>query len=453
MMNRTATIGLTLALMSAPLVLSAVPDEDEPWRSETTSDGTSITKRHETGSVVVDGNLYVIGGRAEPPVEVYKPGTDGWENLGAAPEDIHHFQPVVLGKEIYIVGAMTCCFPNEPTVANVHVFNTQNKNWTTDGQIPAARRRGGAGAVVYKDKIYLIGGNTMGHDGGAVAWFDEFDPATGNWTTLPDAPIARDHFQAVVIGNQLVVAGGRQTDIPNPFDKTVAETNIYNFDTGEWRQGAPIPTQRAGAIAVGIGTEVVVAGGEAMGQNTARDVVEAYDLATDSWRTLKPMQEGRHSGAGSVIGNRLHMVAGSGGVGGAPELTSHESLSLVGGSLSNTDQDNDGLSNEDELTVYFTDVDNADTDADGINDGDEVAQGSDPKDPESPGSGDGSTDGAVDGGTDGETDSSGDGSADGMTDGAPVEPPTSSGGGGSMSWPPIMMLFGLLLVRRRLLRT
>ncbi|MEO2128358.1 MAG: hypothetical protein ABGW91_09350, partial [Christiangramia sp.] len=45
------------------------------------------------------------------------------------------------------------------------------------------------------------------------------------------------------------------------------------------------------------------------------------------------------------------------------------------------DQDNDGLTNDEENNDYGTDPTNPDTDGDGINDGDEVTDGSDPLDP------------------------------------------------------------------------
>lgn len=482
--------GLSVALISLPVLLSAYPDALIPWQSNSTSDGTSITPRHETGSVVVNGDMYVLGGRGMRPVEVYRSGLNGWESLGATPLEIHHFQPVAVGTKIYAVGAMTCCYPNEPSVADIHVFDTADNTWSTEGVIPVERQRGGAGAVVYNDRIYVVGGNTLGHNGGSVAWFDEFDPVTGTWQTLPDAPNARDHFQAVIVGNQLIVTGGRQTDIPNPFDNTVAATDIYNFDTGVWRSGASIPTLRAGSPTVGFGTEVIVVGGEASGQSAAFDVVEAYDVATDSWRTLQPMIEGRHSGAGAILGDRLHVMAGSAGVGGAPEIATHESVSLVGGVQADTDVDNDGLSNLDEVTVHFTDAqlsdsDNdglndgaevisyntnpllsdtdadglsdgdevnvhstdplvADSDSDGVNDGDEVNnQNTDPNDPTNPslnpdgGATDGASDGSGDSGGSGDggsTDGSGDGgSTDGGSTGSTTGGSDSGSNGGNQS--------------------
>ena len=65
-------------------------------------------------------------------------------------------------------------------------------------------------------KIYLAYGIMDGHTSGTVAWFDEFDPAIGEWTELPDTPRARDHFSAVVSDGQLDLVGGRNTSYHEP---------------------------------------------------------------------------------------------------------------------------------------------------------------------------------------------------------------------------------------------
>ena len=103
MFNVKTTLAIALALSTLPALLTAFPDEDTAWQAETTGDGTTITKRHETGSVVVGGKLYVLGGRRVLPVEVYRPAIDGWENLGLAPIEIHHFQPVAVGTKIALL--------------------------------------------------------------------------------------------------------------------------------------------------------------------------------------------------------------------------------------------------------------------------------------------------------------------------------------------------------------
>ena len=303
---------------------------------------------------------------------MYDPTTRSWRVIGPAPLEIHHFQPVVLGSEIYLVAAFTGPYPNETNVPDVHVFDTATETWSTNGVVPIDRRRGGAAAVNYGGKIYIVGGNNNGHNGGAVNWFDEFDPVTGTWTVLPDAPNARDHMQAALVGDKLVVVGGRQTTLPNPFINTISATDIYDFTTGTWSSGVDMPTDRAGAVTVTVGAEVIVAGGEVDQVAQALKTVEAYHVPTNSWRALQDMNDGRHSGGGSVLGDEFHVVSGSPNRGGG-QIDSHETLALdIANGL---DSDGDGLDDEDEINVYNTDLNNPDTDGDGLEDGDEVDRG------------------------------------------------------------------------------
>jgi hypothetical protein len=56
--------------------------------------------------------------------------------------------------------------------------------------------------------------------------------------------------------------------------------------------------------------------------------VEAYDVDTDHWRALMPLQLGRHSGGAVRLDNRVHVVAGATTKGGSKETASHESLAI-----------------------------------------------------------------------------------------------------------------------------
>ena len=85
-------------------------------------------------------------------------------------------------------------------MAEIHVYDTASGTWDVAGSMPPERVRGSAAAVTHDGRLYVLGGNTRGHAGGAVPWFDVWDPASGAWRVLPDAPHARDHFAAVVVG-------------------------------------------------------------------------------------------------------------------------------------------------------------------------------------------------------------------------------------------------------------
>lgn len=366
-------IAVAVAMMlSAPTVLAQNADADEPWEFVGSSDGSDAIARHETSAVVANNRLYLIGGRGLKPVNEYNPITRSWQALSNTPIEMHHFQPVLLNGSVYLVGGFECCYPNEPSLTNIHIYDPAADSWSVGPAIPQARRRGGNAAVERNGKIYILGGNTLGHNGGAVAWFDEYDPLTNIWTTLPDAPNARDHFAAVIINDKLVAAGGRQSDIPNVFDKTVTAVDVYDFQTGQWNSSAPdIPTERAGAMVIPFGSEAIVVGGEVSGNPDALDVVEAYDVDSEQWRTLQPMQQGRHSGGAGLIADELHVIAGSGSRGGGNDITAHEVLDLSPNAAP-ADTDNDGLTDDSELNVHETDPELADTDEDDLEDGQEV---------------------------------------------------------------------------------
>ncbi|MFK7854089.1 MAG: hypothetical protein AB8B79_08250 [Granulosicoccus sp.] len=372
---------LLLSVFMAP-ALNAQTSANTSWEQLMSADGSAPSARHESGLVAVDGKLYLMGGRGNRPIEVYDPATRVWREIGPAPMELHHFQPVAVGTKIYVLAAFTCCFPTEDNVDDIHVFDTATESWSIEGKMPSLRVRGSAAAVMHDGMIYVVGGNTQGHDGGAVNWFDRFDPMTGDWEVLPDAPHARDHFSVVVVNNKLVAAAGRLSDLPNVFDKAVEPTNVFDFASGTWSVGADIPTLRAGALVGAAGNEIVVAGGEISGLSASLATTEAYDVTTDQWRALQPMNDARHSGGGVVLNGELHVVSGSLTRGGGGEFNSHEFLVLGDLVQPDLDRDNDGLTNIEEESIYNTDPDRADTDSDLVSDFEEVEIDSDPLNPD-----------------------------------------------------------------------
>lgn len=365
-----ASLAVIFALSAIWAVAHAATSDQQLWQTLNSSDGSTAQPRHESGAVVVNGTLYLLGGRGTRSVQSYDPDARTWTTLGPMPQELHHFQPVAVGSTIYVLGAFTCCYPDETLVSSIYTFDTQSLTWSVAGNIPASRVRGSAAAIVRNNAIYLVGGNTQGHNGGAVSWFDRYDPATGQWQTLADAPNARDHFSAVLVNDYLVAAAGRQTTQPNPFNNAVSQTDVYDFLTGEWTSKSTIPTPRAGALAIAAGDEVLVAGGEINTSTTALDAVEAFNVYSGQWRTLQSLGAGRHSGGGVVLGGQFHVVAGSLNTGGAPETSLHETLLID--EMNNFDVDADGLLNLDERQLYGTDPTLADSDFDQLNDRVEV---------------------------------------------------------------------------------
>ncbi len=328
--NQQQTTSHTPTTQSSQNAASFVAPALRAWELVQTANGSAVAARHEAGAVAVNDVLYVMGGRGNRPVQSYDLNQNKWTSHGKAPVLMHHFQPVAIDNKIYVIGALKDDkYPNEKPLEHVYIFNTNNHTWTKSTAIPVNRRRGSVGAAVYNNKIYLVGGNTVGHSGTAVTWFDEYNPANQQWRRLPNAPKARDHITVAIAGNKLVVAGGRRSKFPNVIGDTEARTDVYNFNTQRWETtAANIPTQRAGAMSVAVGDEVIVIGGESKSKVNAHNDVEALNVKTGKWRKLQPLLVGRHSGGAALLDNKVHVISGNTTRGGGNESTSHETLRL-----------------------------------------------------------------------------------------------------------------------------
>ncbi len=309
---------------------TATPDN---WQWETIVTNGQPVARHEAGFIAYKSKLYLMGGRRINPTSEFDINTNIWASKSPTPIELHHFQPVVLGDAIYIIGAMTGQWPNEKPLDKVIIYYPESDKYVFSHSIPEHRRRGGAGAVVYNNKIYLVGGITKGHMNGYKSWFDEYNPETGEWKVLADAPNTRDHFQAVVVDNKLYAFAGRNTSKITDQDMalTVSHGNVYNFISNKWEtvtNSLAIPTERAGNFAFEWNNNVIIGGGESIKQVAAHNEVEAFNTKTNLWSKWPSLNQGRHGSGFAVVGNYVYTASGCGNRGGEPELTTIERLEL-----------------------------------------------------------------------------------------------------------------------------
>ena len=305
----------------------------EEWQWELIETQGKPTARHEAAFVAYEDKLYLLGGRGVKPVERYDPKINRWESLSKTPIEIHHFQPVVYKDAIYLVGAMTGGWPNEVGLDRVLVYYPKEDRFEYTHTIPAHRRRGGAGAVLHNNKIYLVGGITNGHNNGYRAWTDEYNPETGEWRVLPDAPHARDHFQAVTANNKLYAFAGRRssTATDEPINLVVEHGSVFDFETETWElvsDELKLPTLRAGTFAFTWNDEVIIGGGESGTQESAHNEVEAFNTRSGVWREWPDMTQGRHGSGYAIVGDYVYTASGSLNRGGGPELDTIERLKL-----------------------------------------------------------------------------------------------------------------------------
>lgn len=294
---------------------------DSQWTIK--NENESYVGRGECGLVQAGDKFYLIGGLESSNVSVYDYTADSWNILPDAPEMFNHFQAVEYAGLIWVIGALKShSFPQDTPTDFVWIFDPSINEWIQGPAIPTNRKRGAAGLAVYNDKLYLVGGSINGHNGGYVPWFDEYDPATGVWVNLPDAPRARDHFQATVVGDKLYAIGGRLSGGTGGFfAPTIPEVDIYDFITGTWStltSDKNLITPRAGASVAHFDNKLIVIGGEVSQQivygveiTGALNITEGFDLTTQSWSRLDDTNFNRHGTQGIVSGGGLFTLSGS----------------------------------------------------------------------------------------------------------------------------------------------
>ena len=280
--------------------------------------GGNPDKRLENGFVEVGTDFIMLGGiktggngYSTNSILAYDPLLDNWTEIGVAPQSFHHFQPIVKDGLIYILSAWTTPNPFNDSNDSIYIYNPLTDDWTTGREVPDTRKRGSAGCVLFDGKMYIACGNEGGHGGHSdvKVWLDVYDPATGAWDSLANAPVARDHVYATVMNDELFLAAGRQSDNNDWLSTTVLQLDSYDFATNTWKTVGPdLPTGRSGAPILTLDDKLVVIGGET-NQNDAHEEMEVYDPVTDKWIRYTDMDPSSH-GTNAIVNNDMIWVAG-----------------------------------------------------------------------------------------------------------------------------------------------
>jgi len=289
----------------------------------------TMVPRHDNGFIASEGLFYLVGGRGIHPVNIFDHEAGQWRDGVAPPVEMHHFQAIAFRGKIYVIGAMTGSFPDEKPLENIYIYDPHEDTWTKGDPIPEDRRRGSSGAVVYRGMFYMICGIIDGSPGSHTRWLDRYDPMTGEWKRLADAPNNRDHFNAAVIDGKIYAAGGRNTlaGTEETFDRTIPEVDVYDIKSNKWTtlpDSLNLPTGRAGCSATVLDDQLMVIGGESMSQEGAHREVEVYDVDHMKWSRWPDLNQGRQGTQAFMCIGSIFIASGSGSRGEGPDLGSIE---------------------------------------------------------------------------------------------------------------------------------
>ena len=220
-------------------------------------------KRGSAIAAEVGGKIYVIGGattvegskdpffsffgpsRVLGTNEVYDPATNKWESRRpmSVPRN-HAFSGVVNGK-IYVIGGRTGhgFILSATNTDVVEEYNPVNDTWSVPKErMPTARSGGASGSD--GRRIYTAGGEVTTKDlVGAFKSVEAYDPLTNSWMTLPSMPMPRHGVAGAVIGNRFhLVSGMMQSAGALTFLDPTLSTTVKMHDILELQFGVPPPT-------------------------------------------------------------------------------------------------------------------------------------------------------------------------------------------------------------------
>ena len=179
-------------------------------------------KRCSEQAEEVGGKIYVIGGlepmengagtRVTGRNEMYDPATNTWTERSSMPTARNHaFSGVVNGK-IYVIGGRIGA-GNIPATTNIDVveeYDPATNLWGVVKQRMPTPRSGG-GAATYNGKIYVSGGELTNRQlAAAFKALEAYDPVNDTWEILPSMPSARHGNAAGFLGNKLHLVSGKQ---------------------------------------------------------------------------------------------------------------------------------------------------------------------------------------------------------------------------------------------------
>jgi N-acetylneuraminic acid mutarotase len=269
----------------------------------------SLYATQQVGAAVdKSGRIWVAGGLidaqdATAKTEYYDPTVGAWGAGPSLPVQLHHAMMVSYQNTVWVIGGFEPRGGEIIGAASARVFRL-NQNQTAWVDAPELHHARGAGAAaVVGNKIVVVGGRTAGTSPAEVVPTEIFDGTS--WHDAAGIPVPGDHLAAVSDGTYLYTVGGRRLEASS----NTAAVQRFDPAANRWVQLKDAPGKVSDAGAAIIGGRIVVAGGESTG--SVFSTVWAYDLATSTWSSLPNLAEPRHGLAIAAIGNTLYAIDGA----------------------------------------------------------------------------------------------------------------------------------------------
>lgn len=190
------------------------------------SPGPALPQARAEGVVAsVKGKIYFIGGRVPNSAtaahisqhtdtnrgEALDPRSGRWEPIADAPTARNSAAAVVIDGKIYVVGGRQMVTQADGrqrpvNLATLEVYDPAANRWETKTALPQAQ--GGLAAAAHDGKLYAFGGEQFVPSSKVFADAWVYDPKTDRWSALPPMPTPRHGHGAAAVGKRIFLMGG-----------------------------------------------------------------------------------------------------------------------------------------------------------------------------------------------------------------------------------------------------
>jgi Kelch motif protein len=294
----TAVAALSLVVVGLVVLVSPTGHKSAPRPAQSPARGRSTRRRA------------IHAGAVTPALSLAGIPTGRWVSLAQSPTPRGEVSAARIGNVVYVVGGFDS---TGHTTAEVQRLDLVSGRWSSVAPMPEALNH--MSAVSYGGRLYVVGGYSQPSDtsAGAVRGFWRYDPASGRWQTMPDAPVARAAAGAAVLGHRLYVAGGR-----NDTSVALSSLAIFDFETGRWSLGPSLVHAREHVAAVAARGAVWLLGGRVSGVGSTD--VERYRPGATTWQEMSPLPVPRSGFQVVAADGGLFAVGGENGASTVPEV-------------------------------------------------------------------------------------------------------------------------------------
>jgi N-acetylneuraminic acid mutarotase len=211
------------------------------------------SKRGSPVAAAVGDKIYVIGGASLLPgsteiavspttphasvgtVEEYDPEKNTWRERSPMPTPRNHAAIGVVNGKIYVIGGRVgaAFIASASDTSVVEEYDPAADKWSP----PRARMpttRSALGYAVINGRIYVAGGEFQ--DPHMMATFravEAYDPASNTWSIMPPMPVSRHGLAAGAIGNRLILVGGDVQSAGTGVEVSTSEVDALVIPSGD----------------------------------------------------------------------------------------------------------------------------------------------------------------------------------------------------------------------------